>query len=343
MGEIVSIEIKVWWLLLVPFLLLFSLIVIAVIIEKSFNDKLEEKNEKKTLTSWITKKDILYWLLLVCMGAISLFTYQYRGSDEVIGHWGFAGTIVSIILAVVAIGFTLFQTLSSDLSSAKILTSAEKIENASAGLDSTKLQDASDIITKTSENIASYTSKVEEKLEKLTEELLSIKHAQIDSGTKFNELISYYESSSLENNEQGLSKVGEPLIDINSFIDNVFPNLTYMPRFYIFSIFYMYENNIQLIKEKRTFFLKELSKFQLEGRGNEVDLTFPDNIDYLNGANMSSLGASRSFIVRLGILKSYKNLEKEDRMGLLEISEKHIKTIDHQFLHKIKDEISEKF
>ncbi|KOS60585.1 hypothetical protein FJQ98_12060 [Lysinibacillus agricola] len=136
MGDIVNVEIRAWWLLIIPLLLIFSLFIIAMVMKNPANEKEKNIEEKeKTLTSWIEKKDILYWLLIMCLGAISIFTYQYSGDKNVISHWGFAGTIVSIILAVLAIIYTYYQSATTVDSTKRLEKSAKKVEKVSTRVE----------------------------------------------------------------------------------------------------------------------------------------------------------------------------------------------------------------
>lgn len=254
MEDIIFIELNGWWLLSVPFLLMFSLFVIALIIQKSSNELVKLGRKENPLTNWITKKDILYWLLMVCLGAISLFTYQYRGSDEVIGHWGFAGTIVSIILAVIAIGFTLFQTLSSDLSSAKIAASADIIVSASNEIDSSELRKSSEIIRKAASEIIEYHTTFETKLNGINNDIADLKNDQKENFDKV--IAGFY--SSIESTNFGDDRKNEEIImTCETFAVKIYPKL---PNYFkVFSYFVFYSNFEKFDSVKESRFMNEFS------------------------------------------------------------------------------------
>lgn len=340
MGDIVSIKIEAWWLLLVPLLLILTLFIIALIMKYSPD---EEKNEKKTLTSWITNKDILYWSLIVCLGAIGIFTFQYKSSADVISHWGFAGTIVSIILAVIAIGFTLFQTLTHSLSSEKIGKSADRIEKASTGLGSTELLQAVEIIKDTSQNIAGYNLQVEEKLGNLTEELLTIKDSQLESSGKFDALISIQEDSVLESSEKSdldKNKIEMDVdidIDIDDFMENVFPGFGMMTRYFLYIVLLLSETDVLTEKKKRTNFLVLITNHEIEVRFKGKVLEGQANNNrkyYVRGMNLGFLTAAENYGRQIGILKAFKSKDEESIRVLLKKAEKGISSKRLEFLEQ---------
>jgi len=155
MGDIVSIEFEAWWLLVVPLILLLTIGIVVLIVKVP--PMINSNFKKKSLTSWIEVKDLLYWLLISCLGAISLFTYQYRGNNEVITHWGFAGTIISIILAVLAIIYTYFQSATTVDSTKRLEESANRVEEATKELEHN--------------NVKNVVAELEEKLRKILSEL----------------------------------------------------------------------------------------------------------------------------------------------------------------------------
>ncbi|XRD24065.1 hypothetical protein AABM34_16910 [Lysinibacillus fusiformis] len=227
MRTLVPINVPAWLLIMMPVLLIILISIIVLIAvhlvktkQKATNHKDEKNNnyEDKTLTSWIKKKDLLYWLLIICLGTISLFTFRYKDATEVISHWGFAGTIVSIILAVIAIGFTLFQTLSSDLSSAKIAESADKIVNASRELDSSELQKSSDIIKDAASGLIQMQSIIESKFNNLTTELSELKKYHQESLSVLSNL---HANSKLKNGENT-----DIILSMEDFIQKLFPKLS---------------------------------------------------------------------------------------------------------------------
>lgn len=301
MGDIVLIEIKAWWLLIVPFLLTFSLFVIALIMKKS-NESVNLTSKEKTLTSWITKKDILYWLLIFCLGIISLLTYQYRASSEVISHWGFAGTIVSIILAVVAIGFTLFQTLSSDLSSEKIAISAERIEKASVELDTNKIVEAGNIITTVADEISNHYINLENKLENLNSHIFNMKNEQ---KTHFENITSALFQNNEYNAKTNFEEV-DYLVKSEVFVEKVFPHLPKLQQSLSYYIFKNLEDIESVISDRDIDVIRDYTKSHAE-KDYEMSYTL-------------SLGVFVTFktmLINLGTIKDYANLNEEKRASVL--------------------------
>lgn len=307
MEDIVLIEINAWWLLIVPFLLTFSLFIIALIMKKS-NESVDLSSKEKTLTSWITKKDILYWLLIFCLGAISLLTYQYRASSEVISHWGFAGTIVSIILAVVAIGFTLFQTLSSDLSSEKIAISAERIEKASVELDTNKIVEAGNIITTVADEISNHYINLESKLENLNSHIFNMKNEQ---KTHFENITSALFQNNEYNTKTNFEEV-DCLVKSMVFVEVVFPHLPKLQQGLSYHIFNNLEDIESSISDRDLDMIRDYSKNHSE---KNYELTYSMSIGVFV--------TFKTMLINLGTIKDYANLSEDKRANVLKsITEK---------------------
>lgn len=314
MSTQVPISFSAWWLILIPILLILLNGIIVLIVNHLVKTKqkkmarvnIENKNcDDKTLTSWIEKKDLLYWLLIICLGTISLFTFRYKNATEVISHWGFAGTIVSIILAVVAIGFTLFQTLSSNLSSEKIAVSADKIEKATMNLDTKTLLESSEIMN----NAATF---LKEKILTIEERLYSLDEEQ----KRFNE-IAATGFSNIKN--ETLLPDGQGVYNLNKFIDEIYINLPYKPKIYIYTYFRLNMLGI---------FVSDLVQSEMVNAITDYDKIVQLGEElYLKGANMGSQGATLTFVINLGILTQFLNSSKEEKE---EIIKKCVDSLDGQ-------------
>ncbi|XDD41653.1 hypothetical protein AB3N58_10050 [Leptospira sp. WS60.C2] len=57
----------------------------------------------------ITRKDLFYWLIFSIGLIIILISNEYNKDTNIVNYVGFAGTLISIILAVVAIIYSFFQ------------------------------------------------------------------------------------------------------------------------------------------------------------------------------------------------------------------------------------------
>jgi hypothetical protein len=81
------------------------------------------------------KKDS-YYIIAILIGIIVVILAVKLGDNQsVIDYFGFAGTLVSIILAVVAIIYSFYQSSTYENSSSKLEISANKIENVTQNLD----------------------------------------------------------------------------------------------------------------------------------------------------------------------------------------------------------------
>jgi len=306
MENTVSVEFNAWWLLVVPTMLIITIVILTLIVK--IPPLFKKDLKKKSLTSWIEVKDLLYWLLMICLGSISLFTYQYRENSEVIDHWGFAGTIISIILAVVAIGFTLFQTLSSNLSSEKIAVSADKIEQATLNLDSKTLSESSRIINEAADLLKSKIYIIEEKLD-------TINLAQ----ETFSELAaSNFGNKPIKNNNEDLD-----VLDLDIFIDEVLPELPYYSQLYIYSYLLFLNEGVSLEEEEENLFDDisfSVSKYDLEN-----NIQPPSSEDFLEGANYGSHSATRSFFNSLGLTEKFCKLDGSVKQEVINKSERFVK------------------
>lgn len=226
--------------------ILFIIISLFLLVRGQNNNSNEDN---KGLLSWVEKKDLVYWLLIICLGAISTITYQYSGNRNALDHWTFAGTIVSIILAVVAIGFTLFQTLSSNLSSEKITVAADKIENASNTLDSSDLREAGTVISKVSSEFLSYHDKLQEQFKKIEEEIKSVRSDQVEQFNRFNENFTEEKSNNNDN---------EDAVTETVFIEKIYLKLPVFPQFFVYSLSRFQEEEITFTIQTQTKFVKGL-------------------------------------------------------------------------------------
>ncbi|MET3291834.1 UNVERIFIED_CONTAM: flagellar biosynthesis chaperone FliJ [Brevibacillus sp. OAP136] len=100
----------------------------------------------------ITKKDLCYIIAILICVIVSIFTIKLGDNQNVINYFGFAGTLISIILAVVALIYSFYQSSTYENSTSKLDNSANKIEEATL-----KLESVSDIKEVTSELQETYT------------------------------------------------------------------------------------------------------------------------------------------------------------------------------------------
>lgn len=106
-------------------------------IHKERSENLMGKNTEKKFPE---KKDLAYWIIILILFIIGSFTVYYGSIEDVATHIGFAGTIVSILLAFIAIIYSFYQSSTYENVNHKLDTSANKIEEAT-----TKLSNVSEV------------------------------------------------------------------------------------------------------------------------------------------------------------------------------------------------------
>ncbi|MEN6350526.1 MAG: hypothetical protein ABFD08_14160 [Syntrophomonas sp.] len=96
----------------------------------------------------IEKKDMFYWILILGLIVVYLIQHNYGSNAPLVEHIGFAGTLISIILAVLAIIYSYFQNFTTTSSTEKLIDSANRIENVT-----NTIQSATSELASTSEQI----------------------------------------------------------------------------------------------------------------------------------------------------------------------------------------------
>lgn len=250
----VSITLQAWILMVIPVILI--LIFYTILRNKSI-EKTNIESDEETSINWIKKKDLLYWLIIICLGAISVFSFKYRKADEMIDHWGFAGTIVSIILAVLAIIYTYYQSATTVDSTKRLEKSAKKVQRAT-----TKVEEATKELENS--NIDSLVTSLESRITEL------INNVQVGIGDKL---------SDHQNEIKGMFETRWPqkaLFD-NSLIkltkaqwegyvsENVSEN-TYIEGIVLIHIFYKHKFNLKYNINQITNWLVEFSDIDREER-----------------------------------------------------------------------------
>ncbi|MEH7021020.1 hypothetical protein [Priestia megaterium] len=81
-----------------------------------------------------TRKDMTYWIIILILFMVGSFTVYYGSDKDMVSHIGFGGTIVSILLAVIAIIYSFYQSSTYESTTYKLDTSAQKIEEATKQL-----------------------------------------------------------------------------------------------------------------------------------------------------------------------------------------------------------------
>lgn len=326
MNTPVPIEIPAWLLMLMPISLIILLIVIILVvlnINKSRGSN-STKNEEGTnlipkeqgFTHLIEKKDILYWLLISCLGTIALITFRYKDANEVISHWSFAGTIVSIILAVIAIGFTLFQTLSSNLSSEKIAESAEIIYKASEELNSSELSKSSEIINNAAKDLVNYKAFIELSIGEVQNELGSLKTHQVEN---FDEIRESLTTSMNQGNGKNDTSENKYIFDINvkDFFGKTYLQFPEDIRTYLYAYMYIGQfNDYDGLEFISSELVEELVKTTSLYENSDDDLnSFKEGTFF--GISISYFQMCYAWLINFEIIEKFQKLSQDERQEIL--------------------------
>ncbi|MDR4163681.1 hypothetical protein [Bacillus paranthracis] len=151
---------------------LFLILVIRSILKEKPTEQLKAETG---LHDWVQKKDLIYWLIIVMVCAISHYTYKYKDSEQLISHWSFGGTIVSIILAIIAIVYTFYDNFTSKSSVQQLENSAGKIKDITEKLDSSHLVNSSNKIGDISVQLEVIIQNMDNQLNNINRELNTIR------------------------------------------------------------------------------------------------------------------------------------------------------------------------
>lgn len=341
----VPFNVPAWWLIIMPVLMIILIAIIILIVINIVNtrqkkaediDK-ENKNKnfnEKKLTGWIKKKDLLYWLLIICLGTISLFTFRYKDATEVISHWGFAGTIVSIILAIIAIGFTLFQTLSSNLSSEKIAESADIVYKASKELETSELAKSSEIINKAALDLVNYRTVIELSIGEVRNELGVLKTHQKENFDNIRDsLTSTIYQGDRVNNPSEISDIFE--INVKEFFESSYIRFTEEIRAYLYAVMYRGHFSGFKIGELTTSdFFDELirtTSFYKKRKRDDGD-EFSEGLFF--GVSIANFQVCSMWLINFEIMSNFQKLSEKEQLEILnnmkkKINEDSVKVIEN--------------
>ncbi|MEK4425152.1 hypothetical protein [Solibacillus sp. FSL K6-1523] len=191
---------------------------------------------------WVDKKDLVYWLIFVML--ISFLSSDIGQFERlVLDNWAFAGTVVSIILAVIAILYTFDQSSTTVASTKKLEESAKRVEIATKGLENN--------------NVDTLITDLENRLTDLLKEM----HQGIDENinTKFAPLkdLEYFRNSQpfLDKNLQILSDEGWRRYLNNNIVIGL--NLEGLTLLYSY---FLYENDLDYSIEKTEGWILEITR-----------------------------------------------------------------------------------
>jgi hypothetical protein len=133
------------------------------------------------LNKYFDSKDYNYWLFILVLLLVASSTSQFGNNTAVLNYVSFAGTITSIILAVVAIIYSFFQNFANTSLNQKLIESADKIEKVINTVD-----ESFEDINKSTAKIDSYTKSIGDATNKIdastekTQEMIQIIENTID-------------------------------------------------------------------------------------------------------------------------------------------------------------------
>lgn len=323
------------YLTLLAISLLINLFLTVFLFFKKSTIAYEKQNN---YLGFIETKDLLYWLLFIIIFSVLNFTYSYKNQTDIISHWSFAGTIISIILAIIAILFTLYQTVSGDLSSQKINQAVETLENLTNIIDTKSLQDSAENMKKASVLLENHVEDISKQFKGIQERLESTE-------------IGFEKSN---NNEQVLispnSSFPESLLE--EFLVNNFNNMATYPKFFLYghlSAIYIYKDQLSKFKNRQKLNNTLTSivinydlnrKMESKDEKNEINLKHT-----IRGLARGSNGAINSLITNLGIKEMFLTLSPERQKEILGLAKEKLNDstllndLDSKFIDSLFDEI----
>lgn len=93
----------------------------------------------------ITKKDLGYWILILVGIIVTILTVKLADNATAVDYIGFAGTITSILLAVVALMYSFYQNNAYESTTQQLESSSKKIKKAVKELD--QVSELKEIVT----------------------------------------------------------------------------------------------------------------------------------------------------------------------------------------------------
>lgn len=90
-------------------------------------DKFPENRRIKLNKELITKKDLFYWLVILLAGMILIFVWKVGEQDTLINQFSLAGSVSSILLALIAIAYAFFQTNDASNENKLMIQTLDKI------------------------------------------------------------------------------------------------------------------------------------------------------------------------------------------------------------------------
>jgi hypothetical protein len=184
----------------------------------------------------IIKKRDLYWCIAFLISIIvAIFTVKLGDNKNVVDYFGFAGTIVGIILAVAALIYAFYQNYAYQSSTSKLEEAAQKIEMVTEQLEKVNnLENIAQTVDVIDINIKHVYEYLQETMDQISYEM----------NDRFNAVGNSYEYLNITIQEMASSKYqpindnpnSENTIEESNLIENTILNT---PSYYTLFIYYL--------------------------------------------------------------------------------------------------------
>lgn len=174
------------------------------------NDKSDKMNNEKKATPntrpkiMITRKDLVYVILILVFIIINSFVGENTDNKDLIAYIGFSGTITSILLGVIAIIYSFFQSYenssSKDSLSEQLKRLHNVVDNLEIGVDSiVEVADTIHEIKKEIDHLKESMNSFQNSLDSIENSLELKENSWTNTTSKSNQLEYNYKSSGGEN------------------------------------------------------------------------------------------------------------------------------------------------
>lgn len=144
-----------------------------------------------------TKKDLFYWVLGLAIYSYFITTKQLSKSKELVDYIGFAATILSIVLAIIAIIYSFIQTLTTDGAIEKLDKSAKRIEKITDGfMTIQELPNKIDSSVNKLVDISEDFQKIQETVISMQQTVCGIEKSVSDSNVRLGEFVEQFGGNS---------------------------------------------------------------------------------------------------------------------------------------------------
>ncbi|MDY0406598.1 hypothetical protein P5G51_015605 [Virgibacillus sp. 179-BFC.A HS] len=137
-----------------------------VVRDKDLNSKEKIKLNKE----YITKKDMFYWIIFLTLIVILSFVWKVSDDSTLVNQFSLVGSVSSILLALIAIGYAFFQANDAGNENKLMLQTLNNIRN-----EVEQLKDVNDSLKQVENEFFSFKRSTETNNEKIIESLENLK------------------------------------------------------------------------------------------------------------------------------------------------------------------------